>query len=258
MQGSALVFDLDDTLIVEQESADAAFLATCELATLLCGVDASDLYKAVRETCRSRWHNSPARTFCLRVGISSWEGMWAEFQGEDDNLRILRDWSRTYRDGSWHDALLACGVDDVSIAAELGNVFVSERRNRHVVYEDALPALEHFSCSHRLALLTNGSPDLQRRKIEASGLVMLFDEIIISGEIGIGKPDTRVFDLVLSRMGVTADVAFMIGDSLRSDIQPANAIGMKTVWVNRTRELQYDSIAPDIEVSNLLELRERF
>ena len=42
---------------------------------------------------------------------------------------------------------------------------------------------------YQLALVTNGAPDLQREKIQGSKLALYFDAILISGEVGIGKPD---------------------------------------------------------------------
>ncbi len=66
----ALVFDLDDTLVVEKDSADVAFRAACQLAAERCGLDPAALHSAVRETCRELWHHhSPARAYAVEVGI---------------------------------------------------------------------------------------------------------------------------------------------------------------------------------------------
>ena len=75
----ALIFDLDDTLVVEEASAEAAFLETCELAKVRYGINPQDLHATLRQTCRNLWHDSPARAYCLEIGISSWEGLWARF-----------------------------------------------------------------------------------------------------------------------------------------------------------------------------------
>ena len=255
---NTLIFDLDDTLVVEEASAQAAFFKVCDLATERYGVDRQNLYHAIRETCRSIWHKSPARSYCLQIGISSWEGLWAEFHGPDENLHVLREWAPTYRRNSWLEALRKFGVDDASFASELGEAYVLERRRRHVVFDDVVPALEHFRPTYSLGLLTNGSPDLQRRKINASGLGAFFDQVVISGEVGLGKPDVRIFELALSRLNVSADNAVMIGNSLKSDVYPAQAIGMKTVWVNRDGKSNENAVLPDAEVSNLMELKRVF
>ena len=166
----ALVFDMDDTLVVEEASAEAAFLETCELARVRYGMDPRDLHATLRETCRSFWHQAPARAYCLEIGISSWEALWARFLGEDENLRVLREWAPSYRQNSWYHALRSHAVDDQEFAGKLALAFSENRRKRHIVYDDVKPVLEALSRVFRLGLLSNGVPDVQREKIEGSGI----------------------------------------------------------------------------------------
>jgi putative hydrolase of the HAD superfamily len=252
----ALIFDLDDTLVVEKASAEAAFLETCELARARYGIEPGQLHAAVRRTCRDIWHKSPARAYCVEIGISSWEGMWARFEGPDENLRILRDWGPSYRKNSWYEALREHGVEDADFAAELAAAFRANRCKRHIVYGDVRLALEQCRQSYRLGMLTNGAPDLQRHKIDAAAIGEYFDAIVISGEVGVGKPNARIYGIMLSRLGVTADDVVMIGNSLKSDVQGAQAVGIRAVWVNRAGESRDGNIVPDLEVSNLAELSE--
>ena len=93
----ALIFDLDDTLVVEQASAEAAFIETCELVKIKYGINPHKLHNTVRDSCRKIWHQSPARQYCLDIGISSWEGLWAKFIGKNSELQILQKWAPTYR-----------------------------------------------------------------------------------------------------------------------------------------------------------------
>ena len=103
-------------------------------------------------------------------------------------------------------------------------------------------------------LLTNGPPDLQREKIDITGIEKYFTAIVVSGEVGYGKPDCRSYQLVLSRLGAEPQSTVYVGDSLESDILGANAIGINTVWVNRHGLSRDESIVPDLEVSNLRQL----
>lgn len=57
-------------------------------------------------------------------------------------------------------------------------------------------------CDVQLALLTNGSAEMQRRRIERHRLVPLCDYILIEGEFGVGKPDERVYLHVLDQLKV--------------------------------------------------------
>ncbi len=250
----ALVFDLDDTLVVEKDSATAAFLHACQLAAERCALDPATLDATVRETCRELWHHhSPARTYAVEVGISSWEALWSRFEGEHEDLALLRNWAPSYRRDSWLNALRLHGVDDVDLAAELANAFISHRRARHVVYDDVRPALERLRGRYRMALLTNGASDLQREKIAGAGLAPCFDEVLVAADIGISKPDPRIFRALLTRLRIEPQAAVMLGDSQSRDIQGAAAVGMRTIWVNRTGLPRRNGVTCDLEVANLTE-----
>jgi putative hydrolase of the HAD superfamily len=251
---NALIFDLDDTLVVEEASAEAVFIETGELAQAGYGLDPRALHTTLRKACRELWYASSSHPYCKRVGISSWEGLWAEFTGSDPNLKELRDWAPAYRFESWRTALRNHGIDDQELAAELAETFPRLRRQKHIIYPDTAPALEQLAGNYALGLLTNGAPDLQRRKIEGAGIAAYFDQVLISGEIGIGKPDPRVFEMLLARLDARAETTLMIGNSLTSDVQGGQGAGLRAVWVNRAGKSRDDSIIPEWEIARLDEL----
>jgi putative hydrolase of the HAD superfamily len=182
-----------------------------------------------------------------------------EFHGDDENLRILAEWAPTYRHSSWQEALRRCGIESNEMfIRELCETYVQERRKRHLVYNDVLPTLEHFRQNCRLGLLTNGAPDLQRAKLEGSRLGSFFDTVVISGEVGFGKPDARIFEFILDRLDAKLGSVAMVGNNLKSDISPALKLGMMTVWVNREGKAGDKSIVPDVEVADLTKLKEIF
>jgi len=256
MPTEAVIFDLDDTLVVEVASADAAFRATCALAHEEYGIDPEELHQTVRSKARELWHASPARAYCVDIGISSWEGLWARFLGDDSNLETLRAWAPTYRLESWSRALAEYGADDLSLAERLADTFQNERRARHIVFPDAKPTLEHVGEMHRVALLTNGAADLQREKIRGSKLAPFFEVIVISGEVGVRKPEPEIFAMVLDRLEVTAGRAIMVGNSLSSDVAGAQRAGLKGIWLNRSGKECEDGVEPDAEITSLSELKE--
>lgn len=250
----ATVFDLDDTLVVEEPSAVAAFMEVCRQAEQRCGVEADRLCVAVRESARNLWRNSPARPYCIEIGIGSWEGLWAQFEGDDLNPRVLREWARSYRLDTWNNAPMKCGIVDSVLASQLADAFFQNRRQHHVLYDDVVPCLDELSRLFPLALLTNGVPDLQREKIDTTGIAKYFTEITISGEVGYGKPDHRIYQLALTRLGAKPKSTWNIGDSLERDVLGAKAVGIRAVWVNRHGISRDESIVPDLEVSNLGQL----
>ncbi len=230
----AILFDLDETLVVEEPAAVAAFAATAAVAARRSGLDATALALAARARARELWYATPVHSYCLSIGISSWEGLWCRFEGSAPSIRWLRAWSPEYRRGAWALALAEQGVADDALAEELGERFAVERRARHEAFPEARAVLAELSASHRLALVTNGASCLQREKLDASGLAEYFSAVVVSGEVGVGKPDPAIFRHALDELGCEAGHAVMVGDSLTRDVRGALDAGLRAVWVNRT------------------------
>ena len=230
----AVLFDLDETLVVETASAEAAFLATCEQARLRYDIEPQSLAQAVRRRAGELWRAAPTITYCRAIGISSWEGLAANFDGADPQLAALRAWAPTYRRAAWSRALADYGVYDAPFAAELAETFPRERGARHVAFTDAAPLLRTLQGRYRLAVLTNGAPAQQRAKLHGSGLAAYFETVVVSGEVGVGKPDPRVFEAALAALAVAPSAAVMVGDSIERDIAGAQAAGLHAIWLNRS------------------------
>jgi putative hydrolase of the HAD superfamily len=229
----ALLFDLDDTLVVEEGAAVAAFAATAAVAAEHHAIDPRAFAADARSRARELWRAGPAYAFCRRIGISSWEGLWCRYEGDAGELRALRAWAPEFRREAWRRALADQGVDDEALAAELGERFGDERRRLCENFADAAPTLGALRDDHALALVTNGASCLQREKLAASGLADRFDALVVSGDIGRGKPDPAIFAHALRALGAEPGDAVMIGDNLEKDIDGALAVGLQAIWVNR-------------------------
>ena len=133
-------------------------------------------------------------------------------------------------------------------------IFPAERRARHVVFPDVEDTLAALRGTWRLAVLTNGTPGLQREKIAGSGLAHYFDAITVAGEVGVGKPDVRAFAAALKAAGATPGRTVMVGDNLRRDVEGGQRAGLRAFWLNRSgRERELD-VLPDAEMTCLSEL----
>lgn len=252
---SAILFDLDDTLVADEAATTDAFLAASLLAQARHGIDPTALTNSVRRQAQRLWRAAPTITYCRAIGISSTEGLRARFSGDDPNLVALRAWAPTYRQTAWSAALGELGVADLALADNLAAALVEERGRRNWVYPDVVPALNALRASYRLALVTNGSPDLQRAKLMESGLADYFDAVIVSGEIGAGKPEARPFALALDALGVTHTQAIMVGDSYDRDIIGGRNVGLRTAWLRRqTTLLEEAREYAGIQISDLYQL----
>ena len=111
------------------------------------------------------------------------------------------------------------------------------------IAENAVPFPEPISVIKALrergiknAIVTNISEQRlcsQRAKINALGIAPLFDAIVYSGEIGVHKPDPRIFEYAASLLGVMPSECLFVGDDPTSDVAGALAAGMEVVWVDR-------------------------
>jgi len=82
----------------------------------------------------------------------------------------------------------------------------------------------------RLGIITNGSTNMQQRKVHELGIAALIDELLISEKEGLRKPDPRIFERALGRLGVKAAEAWYVGDHPTVDIQGAFDAGLTPVW----------------------------
>jgi YjjG family noncanonical pyrimidine nucleotidase len=110
----------------------------------------------------------------------------------------------------------------------------------------------------RLALVTNGLADVQRPRLARSPIGPLFDTVVVSEELGVAKPDARIFEHALRQLQHDdRETVLMVGDSLEADIQGGLNAGLRTCWFNPSRAANGTTIAPTFEIARLLELRDR-
>lgn len=91
----------------------------------------------------------------------------------------------------------------------------------------------------KLAIVTNIVPELlehQKKKVRDLGVAQLVDGVIYSAELGIHKPDKRIFDHAAALLGVANGDCLFVGDDLSSDVIGARGAGMEVVWLDRWGE----------------------
>ncbi|WP_223066261.1 HAD family hydrolase [Paenibacillus caui] len=258
MKIEAVCFDLDDTLLWDERSVREAFEAVCKNASDLTGVDPVKLEESVRKEARELYESYETFPFTKLIGINPFEGLWANFNaGHQPEFRKLEQLAPVYRKESWHLGLLACGVDNKELASKLSDQFAAERRARPYIYEETFQILDELKGKVKLLLLTNGCPALQREKLDGvPKLAPYFDEIIVSGSFGKGKPDVSIFEHALSLLHTSPEQTIMVGDKLTTDIKGALGAGITAVWINRDGKSRNDEIVPDYEIKHLSELHD--
>lgn len=92
----------------------------------------------------------------------------------------------------------------------------------------------------KLVLITN-SPPKGKKQFQKLGLSSYFDRAIFSFEVGIMKPDPRIFQLAISDFNVDKFKILMVGDSLEKDIEGALDAGFEAILLDRDGKLDYKS-----------------
>lgn len=110
---------------------------------------------------------------------------------------------------------------------------------------------------YSLGLITNGPHLHQLKKIQALKLDQWMDEdkIIISGQVGLTKPDKAIFQLMEERLGLAPTELVYVGDSFENDVVGSKNAGWQVIWYNhRKRKPKVGTACPDWEVASLAEL----
>jgi len=205
----ALCLDLDDTILDEAASAEQGWLLAAEKWARTCPKLPRELAKAELDRAR-HWY---------------WEDEQRERRGRLDlgsaRFEIIRR------------ALERVGRPPPGLAATLARELTAYREASVQLVPGVRELLARLrAVVPRMALVTNGAAAPQRAKIERFGLAGFFDHIQVEGEFGAGKPDRRVYEHVLERLGAAPHESMMVGDNFICDVLGPLALGMRAAWVD--------------------------
>lgn len=127
-----------------------------------------------------------------------------------------------------------------------------------VLYPDTVKVLEYLcDKGYNIGVIANQSLGTEER-LRGWGLMKYISVVAASAELGVAKPDKRIFKYALETAGCFAGNAVMIGDRLDNDIYPAMEMGMKTVWIRQGfsvyQRLDEAKASPDHVIDNLSEM----
>jgi putative hydrolase of the HAD superfamily len=223
----AVLFDLDDTLHDDTATYKRAAQGVADDLAREHGIPAGALLAAYVRQADSFWKNLGVEQFGTPlVGV---------------------------RTAMWQAALRETGVDDPALAERAAADYNRYRRDHLQLWPGALALLRNLrarGCG--LALVTNGFAETHRDKIALLELEDAFDEIFIADEVGMLKPDPRIFLLACERLGVAPEAAAMVGDRYERDVRGGAAAGLYTVWLNvRGETAPSGGPQPDATVTRL-------
>ncbi|HAG43502.1 MAG TPA: noncanonical pyrimidine nucleotidase, YjjG family [Clostridium sp.] len=125
------------------------------------------------------------------------------------------------------------------------------------LYDNSMDLIESLHKNYRLSIITNGLTEVQDNRIRKSAIAKYFENIVISEEVQVSKPDPKIFELTLNNMKYTdKSKILMVGDSLTSDIQGGINFGIDTCWFNPDKITNKAGMKPNYEISNLMDLKD--
>lgn len=158
--------------------------------------------------------------------------MWRQKQLEYTWLRSLMkdhaDFRVVTRDALDY-ALAAHGVANADLADRMMDLYMMLD-----AYPDARPALEALKAAGlKTAILSNGSPDMLCAAVTSAGLDGVLDMSLSVEDVGVFKPDSRVYQLAVDRLGVQQRSEICFVSTNGWDAAGAAHFGFSVVWMNR-------------------------
>ena len=138
---------------------------------------------------------------------------------------------------------------------EIADAYIQELPFDNHLFEGAVEILDYLILKYKLHIITNGFEEVQHKKLKNSGIDCYFSTVTTSEEVGLKKPNPKVFLTALNKANSLPAQSVMIGDSLEADILGANNIGMQTIFYNYRNEnisKKIKSIDSLLEIKNYL------
>lgn len=200
----AILFDLDDTIISAYgRPLEAWSKVAHEFTRQLVPSDPQHVAAAIAAAARAFW------------GDSGRHRRWRQSLAEARRLIVADAWPGRDRD----------------LVDAIADRFTRLRDDEMHVFPGAVDVLEELRRSGvRLALITNGDGETQRRKIARFSLEHHFHHIQIEGEHGFGKPEERAYRHALNSLDVEPGDAWMVGDNLEWEVAAPQRLGIYAIW----------------------------
>lgn len=126
---------------------------------------------------------------------------------------------------------LRINVTDTQIN-QLSIDYIEHLPNHNHLLKGTMEILEYLFPNYELHIITNGFKEVQRRKMESSGILKYFTTITTSEDVGVKKPHRKIFETALEKASAQPDQSIMIGDNLEADILGAKGLGMRAILYN--------------------------
>lgn len=142
---------------------------------------------------------------------------------------------------------LSAGLDaDAALAVRTAAAYRERYVQARRAVAGAAEFLEAVRARATVVVVSNNLLEEQQDKLRHCALDRHVDVLVVSEEVGVSKPEARIYEVALERAGARADEAVMLGDSWVNDVEGARAAGIRAVWFNRDGRDAPDPAVPVI------------
>ncbi|MEK6820203.1 MAG: HAD family hydrolase [Nanoarchaeota archaeon] len=144
----------------------------------------------------------------------------------------------------YHEFLLAHKFSELELPPEVRERFLDVfGKSEFSLYDDSEDVIARLKGRYKLGIVSNLYEivaDKIRKKFH--DFLKNFNVIALSFELGLVKPDHKIFQYALSQLGVKPEEAVMVGDSVKRDITPARELNIPTILIDRIKQNLIDLI----------------
>jgi 2-haloacid dehalogenase len=191
-----------------------------------------------------------------KVG-DKWEGFANHWRATQLEYTWLRSLMKRHKD-FWQ--ITVDSLDKSMKTFKIDNSMKSELLDLYKVlssYPEVKEVLENLKAKkYKIAILSNGTPALLNELVKSNNLDNIFDDVFSIEEVGIYKPESKVYDIPVKKYQINADeVAFLSSNTW--DVSGGGNYGYNAIWVNRNKDI-FDNLdyKPKNEVSDLTQVLE--
>ncbi|MGL5978112.1 MAG: YjjG family noncanonical pyrimidine nucleotidase [Erysipelotrichaceae bacterium] len=223
MNYTTILFDADETLLDFKAGERIAFQTVCEAANLSYNEEVVKSYQTINKALWTQLEQG-----CIskdEVIIGRYEQLFERYQ-------ITMD------------------------ARDASEIFFASLASCAALLPEAYELCVELAQTHQLYIVTNGVKQAQLGRLQASGLLGLFDGVFISEEIGAAKPQPAFFEHVLAHIEEKdRRKLLLVGDSMASDIVGGHNMNIDTCWYHPVGSEESQIQTPTYEIQCLGQLR---
>lgn len=230
----AILFDLDDTLIDNDESVKYAIFKIYDKMGIPCNEETFNMWNQFDIEYWIDWENG----YIIFPSWANSQHLRIDYLRTNRFVKFFKDFNITFED-----------------AIELSSYYNSLLPKNVIPIDGALETIRALTGNFELVISTNGPKDAAYDKVKAANIYPYIDKIVASGECGFSKPMQGFFKYTISKMHTKDRHRMLIvGDSLRSDILGGIYNGIDCCWFNPHHKENTLGIKPTYEIDHLKHL----